>query len=505
MTLPASPVTASALTVVAVDLGAESGRAARGRFDGDRLHLDPLHRFPNRPVRTPDGLHWDVLALYAGILDGLAQAAGQGGEVRSVGLDTWGVDFALLGRDGTLVGLPYHYRDRRTDGMLDLALARVGREAIFKATGIQFLGFNTLYQLLAMRQTGAVALDVAHRLLMMPDLFNFWLSGEQGSEWTVASTSQMCDARTGDWNRDLLARLDLPTALLPPILPPGTVLGPLRPEVQQATGLGGGVQVVAPACHDTGAAVVGTPLSGPRGAYISSGTWSLVGAETAAPVLSDAALAANLTNEGGVDGTTRLLKNISGLWLVQECQRTWARGGQTWSYAELAQLAEQAPAFGPLVNPNHPDLLAPPDMPTALRRYCQATGQPVPATEGALLRACLESLALAYRHTLEQLEGVLGFRFERVHIVGGGSQHSLLCQLTADACGKPVSAGPVEATAVGNLVVQLRSLGLLGSLAEGRDLVRRSFAVVDYAPRPDPRWDEAYARFTRLADQGITY
>ena len=498
MTTPTPSVASSAVTVVALDLGAESGRAVRGRFDGDRLHIDVLHRFPNRPVRTPDGLHWDVLALYAGMLDGLAQAHAQGDSVRSLGLDTWGVDFALLGRDGTLVGLPYHYRDRRSEGMLDLAVARVGREALFRATGIQFLGFNTLYQLLAMRQAGAVALDVAQRLLMIPDLFNYWLSGEQGSEWTVASTSQMCDARTGDWNRDLLTQLDLPTAILPPILPPGTVLGPLRPEVRQATGLGEGVQVVAPACHDTAAAVVGVPLGGPRSAYISSGTWSLLGAETAAPVLTDAALAANLTNEGGVDGTTRLLKNISGLWLVQECQRAWARQGHAWSYAELAAMADEAPAFGPLVNPNHPDLLAPPDMPAALRDFCRRSGQPVPDTEGGLMRVCLESLALAYRHTLEQLEGVLGFTFDRVHIVGGGSQHRLLCQLTADACARPVAAGPVEATAIGNVVVQLRALGHLASLAEGRELVRRSFAVLDYAPRPDPRWDAAYGRFIEL-------
>lgn len=495
-----SPISSSAVSVVALDLGAESGRAVRGQFDGERLHIDLLHRFPNRPARLPDGLHWDVLALYAGMLDGLAQAQAQSGQVHSVGVDTWGVDFALLGRDGTLVGLPYHYRDRRTEGMLDMAVARVGREAIFQATGIQFLGFNTLYQLLAMRQTRAVALNVAHRLLMIPDLFNFWLSGAQGSEWTIASTSQMCDARTADWNRDLLTQLDLPTDILPPILPPGAVLGPLRPEAQQATGLGGEVQVIAPACHDTGAAVVGVPLAGPRSAYISSGTWSLVGAETAAPVLTDAALAAHLTNEGGVDGTTRLLKNISGLWLVQECQRAWARQGHAWSYAQLAQMAAEAPPFGPLVNPNHPDLLAPPDMPTALRHYCQRTGQAVPSTEGALMRTCLESLALAYRHTLAQIESVLGFTFEQVHIVGGGSQHTLLCQLTADAGGKPVLAGPVEATAIGNLVVQLRSLGHLGSLAEGRDLVRRSFAVTTYEPRPDPRWDEAYARFIRLSE-----
>ncbi|MCW5852411.1 MAG: rhamnulokinase [Anaerolineae bacterium] len=494
------PLAASAVTALALDLGAESGRAVRGQFDGDRLHMDVLHRFPNRPVHVSDGLHWDVLALYAGMLDGLSQAHAQGGEIGSVGLDTWGVDFALLGRDNTLVGLPYHYRDRRTEGMLDLALARVGREALFRATGIQFLGFNTLYQLLAMRQAGAVALDAAHRLLMIPDLFNFWLSGAQGSEWTVASTSQMCDARTGDWNRDLLNQLDLPIAILPPILSPGSVLGPLRPEVQQTTGLGASVQVIAPACHDTGAAVVGVPLAGPRSAYLSSGTWSLVGAETTAPVLTDAALAANLTNEGGVDGTTRLLKNISGLWLVQECQRAWARQGHTWSYAELAQIASDAPPFGPLVNPNAPDLLAPPDMPAALRRFCQRSGQPAPTTEGALMRVCLESLALAYRQTLEQIEGVLGFTFDRVHIVGGGSQHTLLCQLTADACGKPVMAGPVEATAIGNLVVQLRSLGWLASLAEGRDLVRRSFAVTEYEPRPDPRWDEAYARFIRLSE-----
>lgn len=490
----------SATGFLALDLGAESGRALSGRFDGGRLAVEEIHRFPNRPVRVRDSLHWDVLALQAGILDGLAAyAARPGAELTSVGLDTWGLDFALLLADDTLVGLPYHYRDGRTRGMLEAALREQGREAIWSHTGIQFLPMNTLYQLLAMRRNGAAALDVATTLLLMPDLFNFWLSGRKASEWTIASTSQMCDPRTGRWSEALLRAFDLPTGILQPIVEPGTTLGPLLPSVAAQAGLGVGVQVVAPACHDTGSAVVAVPASTPHFGYISSGTWSLVGAEARKPALGPAALRYNFTNEGGFDNTYRVLKNISGMWLVQECRRSWLRAGRDWSYAELTERAASAPAFGALIDPNHPDFVAPDDMPAAIRQRCVATGQEAPTSEGALVRCALESLALAYRQTFEELAEVLGAPVDAIHIVGGGSQNRLLCQLTADACGLPVLAGPVEATAMGNLLVQMHATGALGGLAEMREVVRRSVVVERYEPRDRSAWEEAYGRFREIA------
>ncbi len=491
----------AATTFLACDLGAESGRALSGSFDGARLEVEQVHRFPNRAVRVRDSLHWDVLALYAGIQDGLAaHVARHGAGLKSVGIDTWGVDFALLAADDTLAGLPYHYRDRRTEGMLQIALQQLGREEIFGFTGVQFLEFNTLYQLLAMHRGGAAALRSATMLLMIPDLFNFWLSGQKTSEWTIASTSQLCDPLTHRWSWPLLQALDLPREILPPIVEPGTVLGPLLPSVAAEVGAGGAsVQVVAPACHDTGSAVAAVPATTPHFGYISSGTWSLVGAEMREPALGPEALRYNFTNEGGAGNTYRVLKNISGLWLVQECRRSWLRSGHDWSYAELMERARSAPAFGPLIDPNHPDFLAPDDMPTAIRERCRVTGQTVPEDEGQMVRCALESLALAYRKTFEELAAVVGVPVDTVHVVGGGSQNSLLCQFTADACGVPVVAGPVEATAMGNLLVQMMAGGLLSNLADIREVVRASVAVERYEPRERTAWDDAYGRFRQLA------
>lgn len=487
------------MTFLALDLGAESGRAISGAWDGSRLELEPVHRFANRPVFIRDSLHWDVLSLYAGLEEGLAAHVRRGAELRSIGIDTWGVDFALLAPDDTLVGQPYHYRDHRTDGMFAKAFQRLSREEIFGLTGLQFLQFNTLYQLLAMQDTGASALQSAATLLLMPDLFNFWLSGEKRSEWTVASTSQLCDPRSRTWSKPLLDAFGLPAGILPPIVEPGTVLGPLLRSVAERVGLSGSpVQVVTPASHDTGSAVVAVPATTPHFGYISSGTWSLVGTEMAAPVLGEAALRYNFTNEGGVDNTSRLLKNIGGLWLVQECRRIWQRDGRERSYAELAAAAERAPAFRALVDPNHHDFLAPSDMPRAIRARCRATGELVPEDEGSTVRCALESLALAYRRTFEELAEVTGRPVDTIHIVGGGAQNRLLCQFTANACGLPVVAGPVEATALGNLLVQMMADGILHGLADARDVVRRSTVVEYYEPRDRDIWDEAYDRYQRI-------
>ncbi len=485
---------AATKNLLAFDLGAESGRGILGRFDGQRLSLDVIHRFPNGPVRTLDTLHWDVLRLYQEMLAALRRAAAEPDGIDALGVDTWGVDFALLGRGGTLLGNPRHYRDPHTENVMETAFARVPRETIFRRTGLQFMRFNTLFQLLALQRDRSPLLDVAETLLFIPDLFHYFFTGIKVNEFTDASTSQLIDPTTRGWAHDLLAAFGLPDRIAGSLVPPGTVLGPLRSALAADTGLPS-VPVVAPATHDTAAAVAAVPAQGDSWAYISSGTWSLMGVELAAPLINDGALHYNFTNEGGVGGTTRFLKNIMGLWLVQECRRAWEREGKTYGYDELARLAEAAPAGVSLVNPDAAAFLLPPSMPAALADFCRRTGQPAPAEPGAVVRCALESLALKYRWVLERLEELTGRRREVIHVVGGGSQNVLLCQLTADACNRPVLAGPVEATAIGNVLVQAIGLGLLGSLAEAREVVRRSFEVRTFTPEQPQRWQELYQRF----------
>jgi rhamnulokinase len=480
------------LSCLALDLGAESGRAILGRFDGASLDLREVHRFPNGPVRIRGGLFWDVPQLFAAILAGIARAAADG-PLAGLAVDTWGVDFALLDRDGELLGLPRHYRDPRTAGMEALAFSRVPREEIFAATGIQFMPINSLYQLLALATARSPLLDAAASLLFMPDLFHAWLAGPAVSERTIASTSQLYDPRQGDWARGLLARLGVPDRFLPPLVAPGTVLGPLLPEVAEATGAGA-APVIAAAGHDTAAAVAAVPLAGADAAYLSSGTWSLMGIETAAPVITPRALAYNFTNETGVAGTVRLLKNIAGLWLLQQCRRVW---GQP-DYESLLHGAAQAPAFGPLVDPDAPEFLAVGDTPEQIRGFWARTGQRGEPAPAVFTRCILESLALAYRRTLRRLEELAGRPVRVLNVVGGGARNRMLCQWTADATGCAVHAGPVEATALGNVLAQLVALGEVADFREGRELVRRSFPVEIYEPRPDPRWEAAAVRFEGL-------
>lgn len=491
---------AAQLNVAAIDLGAESGRVMLGRFDGARLTLEEAHRFANVPVWVGATLYWDVLRQWVDIQQGLAACARLTHHaLASAGVDTWGVDFGLLGRDEHLLGNPVHYRDARTTGMIELAVERVGRAAIFERTGIQFQPFNTLYQLLALAEQRSPALEAATHLLTMPDLLHFWLSGVKANEFTNATTTQCYNPRAGAWAWDLLARLDLPTRLFGTVVPPGTVLGPLRPALADELELSG-TQVIAPACHDTGSAVAGTPLSGADSIYLSSGTWSLMGVEVPQPVIDARALAYNFTNEGGVNGTYRLLKNIMGLWLVQECRRAWASQGQDLSYPELIALAQQAPAFGSLLDASDARWLLPGDMPARIETYCRETGQPVPAGPGAFVRCILESLALEYRWVAERLEELIGQALRTIHVIGGGARNPLLNQFTADATGRLVLAGPVEATALGNVLVQLMAGGHVTSLAEGRDLVRRSFPVETYEPHPTEPWETAYRRYLDLKD-----
>jgi rhamnulokinase len=481
--------------LLAFDLGAESGRGIIGHCDGQKLRLEVMHRFANGPVRTLDTLHWDVLRLHGEIVAGLRKAAAEHGGVDSVGIDTWGVDFALLGRGGVLLGNPRHYRDPHTETILAEAFTRVPRWEIFRQTGNQFLRFNSLFQLLALQRDRSPLLDVAETLLFMPDLFHYFLTGNQANEYTNASTSQMLEPASRSWAVGLVEAFGLPRRILSTIIHAGTTLGPLRSSVAREAGLPT-IPVIAPATHDTGSAFAAVPASGKSWACISSGTWSLMGTEISAPLVNEQVLKHNFTNEGGVAGTVRFLKNIMGLWLVQDCRRAWERAGKTYNYEELVQLAAAARPLASLVDPDHTSFMLPPDMPQALADFCTHTGQPAPIEPGAVVRCALESLALKYRWVLERLEELLGKRLETIHIVGGGSQNTLLSQFTADACNRQVVAGPVEATSIGNVVVQAMGLGLVGSLAEAREVVARSFEVHKYDPHVPERWDEPYRRFT---------
>jgi rhamnulokinase len=488
---------ASPHKILAFDLGAESGRGILGVLDGGRLHLEVVHRFPNGAIRTLDTMHWDVLRLHSEMVNALRACAAQHGRIDSLGVDTWGVDFALLGRGGTLLGNPRHYRDPHTEGVMERAFSRVSRAEIFRQTGIQFMRFNTLFQLLALQEARSPLLDVAETLLLIPDLFHYFFTGIKANEYTDASTSQLLDPRTRGWALDLIQAFGLPARIFGTLVQPGTVLGPLRSALAEETGLNP-APVIAPATHDTAAAIAAVPASAASWAYISSGTWSLMGVELAQPLVSDAALAANYTNEGGVAGTIRFLKNIMGLWLVQECRRAWERSGTAYGYDELTRLAEAAPAAGSVIDPDDHAFVLPPNMPAAIAGYCQHTGQPVPSGPGATVRCALESLALCYRYTLERLEELTGRRLEVIHIVGGGSQNALLNQLTADVCDRTVVAGPVEATAIGNVLVQAIGLGIIGSLPEARAVVQRSFKVVTFTPRNPGAWQRSYEQFVRL-------
>ena len=481
---------------LAVDLGAESGRVVLGRFDSGRMSLEEVHRFPNTPVRLPDGLHWDVLRFHSEIKDGLAKAIRKE-EIGGIGIDSWGVDFGLLDGDGALVSNPYHHRDARTEGMIEEAFGLVPKEKIYQTTGIQFLPINTLYQLLAMR--GSPLLEAAETMLLIPDLMNYWLTGEKACEYTNATTTQLLDLEEGGWARDLFEGMDLPSRILAPVVPPATELGPLLPEVAEE--VGAGPPVFAIASHDTASAVVAVPAEGENFAYISSGTWSLVGVEIPEPVVTQEAMEANFTNEGGFGGRTRLLKNVMGLWILQECRKQWAREGNDLSYEELAHLAEDASPAGSLVDPDHPTFLSPGDMPSRIRSFCEETGQDPPEEPASVARCVFESLALKYRYAIEQARSLTGRTVETVNVVGGGSQNDLLCQLTADAARLPVVAGPVEATAIGNVMVQAFAQDRVGSLEEIRAVVRDSFQASTYEPGGDPEeWSGLYERFSRLIE-----
>ncbi len=483
----------------AVDLGAESGRVVCGRLDGDRMELEEAHRFPNRPVRLPDGLRWNLLSLFSAALDGLRSAA-EDSDLRSVGVDAWGVDYALLDAGDRVLGLPFHYRDERTVGMVERAYARVPRDELYRTTGIQTMPINTVFQLLA--EEGGESLAAASRIALVPDLIASWLCGVVANEATAASTTGLLDARTGRWAGGLIERLGLPARIFGELVEPGAIVGSVLPHHRL-----GDVPVCAVAAHDTASAFVAAPLADRTSAVLSSGTWSLLGLELDEPVLDEDAQAFNLSNERGVDGTTRLLRNVMGLWLLQECRRSLEPSGAR-EYEDLLRLAEAASDDVPLFDPDDDDLLRTGDMPKRIAEACVRAGQRPPASTGELVRSILVSLACKYRLVLERLEQVTGRSIETIHVIGGGARNAVLCQITADMLGRRVLAGPVEATALGNVLVQARAAGELGSLSDMRRVAAASAQPATYEPRDDAAGDETYARFlhatTSRAHEGTT-
>jgi rhamnulokinase len=483
---------------LAIDLGASNGRVLLGRWDGGCFSLEELHRFPNGPVEFKGHQHWDVLRLWREIEFGLARYADQFNRpLAGIGVDTWGVDFALLDAAGNLLGNPYHYRDSRTDGMMEIVFQRIPRQKIFEQTGIQFMQINTLYQLFSMAQNNDATLREADTLLMMADLFHYWLSGQKTAELTIATTSQMVSIRERQWASDLLDQLAIPTHVLPPIISSGTILGDLKPRLVAKVGLRTRVPIIATGSHDTASAVAAIPGLDDASVYISSGTWSLMGVELPEPIINDQVLSRNFTNEGGVDNTIRLLKNLSGLWLLQESRRRWQKDGQDYSWDAMMAMGEKAEPFRCLIDPDARDFLSPNDMPKAIRSYCHRTGQPEPTSVGANVRCCLESVAMKYRWVLEALETLTNKQFKTIRIVGGGSQNRLLSQFTADACQRPVVTGPVEATALGNVLLQAIAGGHLSDISAGRQAIAASVDRQYLEPRSGDAWEVAYGRFCK--------
>ena len=472
--------------VIAVDLGAESGRVMDVDFNGQRFTQTEIHRFSNIPVCVRDTLYWDALRLWHEIQHGIDRVPDG---ACSVGVDCWGVDFVLLDRDGNMVSNPVHYRDARTDGMPEWVFERVPRATVFDRTGIQVMQINTLYQLASLVKNNSPLLETAETYLSFPDLITYWLSGEKACEFTHATTTQMVNPRAKDWDRATLSELGIPLHIFPEIIQPGT-----------RRGTHNGVPVIAPGTHDTASAVVAVPTVTENFAYLSSGTWSLLGLEVRQPIINEAAYTANVTNEGGFNNTFRFLKNVAGLWIAQQSRATWAAEGTKYSYDQLTALAVEAEPFRSLIDPDASDFLAPGDMPARIRAFCRNTDQPEPETVGQVMRTVFESLALKYRLALDTLVTLADKPVDRLHIIGGGARNQLLCQMTADSTGRDVVAGPYEATALGNAIVQLIALGQIADLAHAREILSRTQETVQFTPRSDTAWDNAFQRFLDLCN-----
>ena len=485
--------------VLAFDFGASSGRAMLATCEDGKISLQEIHRFSNDPVPVNGVLYWDVLRLWFEIRQSITKAVAQGG-FDSIGLDTWGVDFGLLDKKGQLLANPVHYRDTRTEGIPEEVFQTLPQEEIYRRTGTQFMRINTLYQLAYLVKEEPELLERTETLLLTPDLFGFFLTGEKRAEYTIASTTNLLDPAAGDWDRELCRKLGIPDRILPPIIQPGEQLGLLRPELCEELGCER-VPVIAIACHDTASAVVSAPASADDFVYISCGTWSLFGTELNTPLRDDRAAAANFTNEGGFGGTTRFLKNIMGLWLIQESRRQWIREGEEVTFHMLEQEALASRPFGSFINVDDPSFETPGNLPRRVQEYCRRTGQPVPETRGEIMRCIYESLAMKYHRTFLQLQELTGKTYPAIHVVGGGTKDPLLCQMTADACGVPVMAGPIEATATGNAAVQLMSLGEVENLRQAREMVARSIDLKQYQPVDQASWDAHYDRYLTVTGQ----
>jgi sugar (pentulose or hexulose) kinase len=478
---------------IAVDLGAESGRVMVGSVSADKIDLEEIHRFGNGPIEEAGSLRWDFDKLFSEVKIGIGKAAkAAGAQVCGIGVDSWGVDFGLLDADGKLIENPYHYRDSRTNGMPEKAFELMGKREIYESTGLQFLQFNSLYQLLAMRLNNSPVLAKTKNLVFIADLFSYYLCGEIFGEYSLASTSQFMDMKTGQWSKEILDGLSLPMDIMPNVVEPGTVVGRLSAETANELGCGS-IPVIAIGSHDTASAVVAVPAAGDADwVYLSSGTWSLMGVEVPKAIVNDKTFKYEFTNEGGVENTIRLLKNIMGLWLMQECKRQWQREGTDLSYGQLAALAEKAEPFASHINVDHSGFLAPGDMPKRVNDYLAETGQKPIDDKGQMIRTILESLALKYRSVMAAIEDITGNTIEILHIVGGGIQNELLCQFTANALGKKVITGPIEATAIGNILMQAKATGQIRTLAEAREIIRNSFELKEYQPQDAAIWQEQY-------------
>jgi rhamnulokinase len=482
---------------IACDLGAGSGRVMLGRIANGKLTLDEVHRFVSPPVNLRGTLRWNIIQIFEELKAGLRKIAAAGGSPTSVSVDSWGVDYVLLNARQPMLSLPYNYRDARTDATYAAALKSPGPELIFGETGIQFMPLNTLYQMIAEVKQNADAVGIADQFLNIADYFNFLFCGVGKVEESMASTTQMYDPRTRQWSRKLIKTFGFPERIFPPIVPSGTRLGTLLPQLREETGLAN-IDVIATCSHDTGAAVAAVPAEGDDWAYLSSGTWSLIGVELPAPLINDEVRTQNFTNEGGYGGTTRFLKNIAGMWILQECRRTWQRQGQQFDYDELTRLASEAEPFRSLINPNAARFAKPDDMQGKIAAFCLESGQPAPETPGQFVRCILESLTLLYARTLGELQRLTGRAIRTLHIVGGGSKNALLNQFTASATGRAVLAGPVEATALGNVLIQAITLGHIASLQRGREIVRASFPIQEFQPRQTAEWQRTAENFAKI-------
>ena len=467
---------------LAFDCGATSGRGVLASFSPDGFSMEEVYRFPSEMVKKDGRMQWDVVAMHHHFVTCLKQIGEKGIQLESIGIDTWGVDFGHIGPDGELLGLPRCYRDPYTNGIPEKVFQIVPREQLYARTGIQIMNFNTIFQLYAQTQAQDKALQDAASILFMPDLLSYLLTGKKVCEYTDASTSGMMDQATRQFNKPLLEELGVCTDMLLPIVPSGTVVGPLKPEIAKETGLGP-VPVVAVAGHDTASAIAAVPAADEHFAYLSSGTWSLMGVEVPAPIINEASARENFTNEGGIEGTTRFLKNITGMWLLEQCRKVWAKEGRTYTYPQIADMARAAIAFPSRINPDDPRFANPADMVAELKAACAESGQPQPATDGEMVSLIYHSLACRYKEMMQALQDFAPFKIDKLHVIGGGSANDLMSQLTADTIGLPVVAGPVEATAIGNLMMQARAAGLVKDRWEMRAIVAKAFSVKEFQPK----------------------